>query len=96
VIAYSVGDKGWNVADLAYEFTLTESEVLAALLYYQEHKTEIDVQEAVEQAQKDEMYRRSKRSLLGAYADLGRAPTADEINEVRREAWKNFPREDFL
>ena len=58
VIAYSVGEKGWNIADLAYEFTLTEAEVLAALLYYQEHKVEIDAQEATEQTEKDEMFRR--------------------------------------
>jgi hypothetical protein len=37
-----------------------------------------------------------KRSLLGAYADLGKAPTAEEIDEARQEAWKNFPREDFF
>ncbi len=35
------------------------------------------------------------QSLLGLCADLGTAPTADAIDEVRREVWANFPREDF-
>ena len=33
------------------------------------------------------------RSLYGLWADLGPAPTADEIDQARREAWANFPRE---
>lgn len=36
-----------------------------------------------------------KRSLLGLVADLGPAPSAEDIDEVRREVWKNFPREDI-
>lgn len=36
-----------------------------------------------------------RRSLLGLCADLGPAPSADEIDEARREMWKNFPREDI-
>jgi len=36
-----------------------------------------------------------RRSLLGLCADLGSAPSAEEIDEVRREMWKNFPREDI-
>jgi len=35
------------------------------------------------------------RSLWGALADLGPAPSAEEIDEARREAWANFPRDDF-
>ncbi len=35
------------------------------------------------------------RSLWGALADLGPAPSAEEIDEARRAAWANFPREDF-
>lgn len=36
-----------------------------------------------------------RRSLLGILADLGPAPSAEEIDEARREAWANFPREDI-
>ncbi len=36
-----------------------------------------------------------KRSLFGILAHLGPAPSAEEIDEARREAWANFPREDI-
>jgi len=35
------------------------------------------------------------RSLLGLCADLGPAPSAEDIKEVRREMWASFPREDI-
>jgi hypothetical protein len=34
------------------------------------------------------------KSLLGLCADLGPAPSAEEIDAARREAWTGFPRED--
>ncbi len=34
------------------------------------------------------------KSLLGLCADLGPAPSAEEIDRARREAWTGFPRED--
>ena len=36
----------------------------------------------------------SKKSLLGLCADLGKAPSATEIDDTRNELWTNFPRED--
>jgi len=36
-----------------------------------------------------------RRSLYGILADLGPAPSAEDIDEVRKEVWKNFPREDI-
>jgi uncharacterized protein (DUF433 family) len=56
-IAYSAKSQRWDIAELARQFTLTEAETLAALLYYQEHESEIDAQEAVYQSQLDEAYR---------------------------------------
>ena len=35
------------------------------------------------------------KSWWGLCADLGMAPSAAEIDEVRGEKWANFPREDF-
>lgn len=32
-------------------------------------------------------------SLLGLLKDLGPAPSAEEIDAVRREAWSSFPRD---
>ena len=31
----------------------------------------------------------------GMCSDLGPGPTKEEIDEVRREMWRNFPREDM-
>jgi hypothetical protein len=36
-----------------------------------------------------------RRSLLGLWADLGVDITEEDIEEVRREMWANFPREDI-
>ncbi len=35
------------------------------------------------------------RSWRGVCAHLGQAPSAEEIDEARREEWANFPREDI-
>ncbi len=39
--------------------------------------------------------RTPRKSLWGLCADLGKAPTADEIDAVRSEEWANFPRKDI-
>jgi hypothetical protein len=36
-----------------------------------------------------------RKSLLGLCADLGSAPSAGEIDQIRREMWTGFPREDI-
>ena len=36
------------------------------------------------------------RSLRGALAHLGPAPSADDIDEMRREAWSDSPRADVF
>jgi uncharacterized protein (DUF433 family) len=56
-IAHCHHRQGWNIAELAYNFGLSEAQVLAALLYYEEHKAQIEAQEAVYQAELDEAYR---------------------------------------
>jgi len=38
---------------------------------------------------------RQRKSLLGLCADLGPAPSGKEIDDARREVWRNFPREDI-
>jgi hypothetical protein len=35
------------------------------------------------------------KSLHGALADLGPAPSAEEIDDMRREIFQNFPRDDI-
>jgi len=36
-----------------------------------------------------------RKSLLGLCADLGPAPSAEDIVEIRHEMWADFPREDI-
>ncbi len=57
LIAHSARSQAWDVTELAYQFTLSEAEVLAALLYYEQHEAEIEAQEAAYQAELDEAYR---------------------------------------
>jgi uncharacterized protein (DUF433 family) len=47
-----------SIADLAYQFTLSEEQVLAALLYYREHQAELDAQDATDAQESMEMHRR--------------------------------------
>lgn len=35
-----------------------------------------------------------RKSLWGLCADLGPAPSAEDIDEARREEWLNLPRKD--
>lgn len=60
-IAHSGRSQGWDVAELAYQFTLSETQVLAALLYYEEHREEIEAQEAAYQKLLDEAYERGSK-----------------------------------
>jgi hypothetical protein len=39
--------------------------------------------------------KRPLRSSYGALRDLGPAPSAEDVDEVRRETWRNFPRDDI-
>jgi len=36
-----------------------------------------------------------RKSLWGLWANLGPAPSAEEIDETRSEEWTNFPRGDI-
>jgi uncharacterized protein (DUF433 family) len=54
---YSAHGNKWDTAETAYQFTLSEAHVLAAMLYYEEHREEIDRQEIEEQVKFDEMKR---------------------------------------
>ncbi len=56
-IAHSAHSQAWSVADIAYQFTLSEPQVLAALLYYEENKDLIEAQEAAYQTELDEAHK---------------------------------------
>jgi len=56
-VAYNARTNSWGVQELMYQFSLSEEEVLAALLYYKEHAEEIDAQELAEIEAFNEMKR---------------------------------------
>jgi len=58
LIAQRMAANHWTVAEAAYDFSLSEAEVLAALLYYEEHHDEIQLQEAREAALFNQMKQR--------------------------------------
>jgi uncharacterized protein (DUF433 family) len=64
MVAANAQRESLSASQLAYEFGLSEEEVLAALLYYRAHKTEIDAQDVAEQKLFDAMYR-----LYGEHKD---------------------------
>jgi uncharacterized protein (DUF433 family) len=55
-IAYNARTNGWGVSELADNFGLSDEQVLAALLYYSDHASEVDAQEAAYQAELDSAY----------------------------------------
>ncbi|MCA0454702.1 MAG: DUF433 domain-containing protein [Chloroflexi bacterium] len=55
LLAYSARSEHWNAVELAYQFSITEAEALAALLYYEEHQSELDALEAAEQSELEKM-----------------------------------------
>jgi len=55
-VAACARDPGWDVATLAREFTLSEPQVLAALLFYAENTELIDRLEQANQRERDEVY----------------------------------------
>ena len=57
-IAAAEHENRLSISDLAYQFTLSEEQVLAALLYYREHKAELDAQDAEDTRQSEELHQR--------------------------------------
>ena len=54
-----------------------------------------EVLDFVEFLQHKSSTKRPRRSLKGLWADLGVDITEEDIDEVRKEMWKDFPREDI-
>jgi hypothetical protein len=44
---------------------------------------------------REEKTRKPRKSGRGLWADLNIDLSAEEIDDARREAWKNFPRDDL-
>jgi uncharacterized protein (DUF433 family) len=56
VIAFAARARTMTIPELAHDYTLSEAQILAALLYYEEHREQIDAQEAREAAFFNEAY----------------------------------------
>jgi hypothetical protein len=52
-----------------------------------EHKIVVVIDEKTEHIK--------KKSLLGLWKEYGRAPGSKEIEEIRKDVWGNFPRDDI-
>ncbi len=65
-IASAEQENQLSLADLAYQFTLSEEQVLAALLYYREHKTEVDTQDAADAQQSRDLHQQYGKKLGSA------------------------------
>lgn len=62
IIVYQARANSWTIAQTSWNFTLAEAEVLAAMLYYEEHQSEIDKQETEETHLFEEMKRSDGKS----------------------------------
>lgn len=51
----------YTVDELCYDYTLSRAQVLAALLYYQEHLEEMDKLEALDRQEEAELFARYAR-----------------------------------
>jgi hypothetical protein len=49
----------------------------------------------IERELTDKFFTLPRQSLWGLCADLGNAPSAEEIDAARSEEWASFPREDI-
>ena len=52
-----------------------------------EHKIVVVIEEKPESNE--------KKSLLGLWKEYGKAPGVEEIDEMRKDLWGSFPREDI-
>lgn len=78
------------MATIAYEMVLEEAQQLTR---EEQRRLRDELTTIVGNAEGQPTRRR--RSSYGALAHLGPAPSAEDIDEARREAWANFPREDI-
>ncbi|MGD1073522.1 MAG: hypothetical protein ABSB15_25705 [Bryobacteraceae bacterium] len=72
----------------------TEQAILEAVRVLPPEKQEELLAHARRLRVQSEAPRRPRKNGRGLWADLGIDLTAADIDEARREMWKNFPRDD--
>lgn len=80
-VAEAFDVNGMSISDIAYNYTISEEEVLAALHYYREHKAEIDAQDTRDHQEWLELKQILERGKQAAEAPLG-VPTALSIYRI--------------
>lgn len=84
------------VAEISFEQVLQLAQQLPAA---EQMRLIVRIAPAVERAlplaQTHELPKAQRRTARGILAGFGPAPTAEEIDEARKEMWGNFPRDDF-
>ncbi len=63
-LAHAAATHGWTVAEIAHQFQLTEAQVAAGLLYYEEHREAIEAAEAVYQQALDDAHDQANHASL--------------------------------
>ena len=73
----------------------TIEEILKRLesLTVEEQRAVLDYTERLLAKHQEPGERRARRNVKGALSHLGVHVSEEDIREMRREAWKNFPRE---
>lgn len=74
--------------------TLQDIIELAKQLSHSDKKSLIK-QIMVDLESESEKGKKPRQSLWGICSDLGQAPSAEDIDSMRQEVWRNFPREDI-
>lgn len=54
---------------------------------------QMELLEHAEQLRRESPPPKGRRTLRGLWADLNVSVSAEDIDDARREAWKNFPRD---
>ena len=68
---------GWSIEDIAREFDLTLADIYAALLYYYDHKDEIDTQMREGEARVEELMRHTPSLVAQKLEQMRRSPTSN-------------------
>jgi hypothetical protein len=78
------------------EILFEQVEELAKNLSHREKVKLIkSLSDMIEQEYEEAQPQKPRRVWYGMCADLGPAPSEEDIAEARREMWGNFPREDI-
>ena len=65
-----------------------------ALLPVEQQQKALEYVESLAERNAGQRPAHESKSLMGAFAHMGLSVTDEDIEDVRREMWRNFPREE--